>query len=301
MDVKTPDQTKLETSKQEEFFNIVLPEINSKRLVRKVAVDLPGIGEAATPTNTISDLQGQDVITPNPITPGATTDKDYTEVYRRLDEMKDIIDALMFEQRLKETSDEIMSKVEKMMLDLKKRIDDLYDRKIPTRRLFSTDGAYTSQIYSLVCEVLDQVIPPVYEDIPRYSLISNQISDVYDDGSVKNALVAISVTINNDGNRYDFKVDVPILEGVIQSPNRLERGRRLIPLTESALKAELESFSYRKTDIERPMEKPNLYSNVGSNPLRREDTQKFYEVNDPVPQSELPHDSQSTSMPGRRL
>ena len=53
-------------------------------------------------------------------------------------------------------------------------------------------------------------------------------------------------------------------------------------------------------DVDKPMEKPNLYSNVGANPLKREDTQKFYEVQDNVSQSEFPHDSRWDVSPDAR-
>lgn len=296
-----PEETQLEKKKQEDFYTILLPEINSSKVVKKVAVDLPAIGEsAATDIATPEDqFDPNNIIEPQPIIPGQIS-KDYEAIYKRIDELQDLVDSLMLEQKLQETSDKIMEKVEHMLFDLKKRIDDLYDKKVPSRSFYDTEGAYTSQLFTLACEVLDKVIPQVFDDVPRYSLISTSVSDVYDDGTVENALVALSVTLSNEGNRYDFKVDLPVLGGVIQTPYYFERGRRLIPLTESALRRELESFSYRKMDVEKPMEKPNLYSNIGSNPLKREDTQKYYEVNDTPQKSELPYDSSWNTSRGTR-
>ncbi len=77
---------------------------------------------------------------------------------------------------------------------------------------------------------------------------------------------------------YDFKVDVPILNGIIHYPMYMERGLKIIPLTETAIEEELQSASFVKAAPEL-REKPNLFSVNPSNIHRKQDKQKYYPAN----------------------
>jgi hypothetical protein len=166
---------------------------------------------------------------------------------------------------------------------LKQELDELQDRKVPDAGSFDSRGVYKEKLFEVVTRVLDDSLVHVFNDVPDYSLISSQVSRTFEDGTVSDAIVAVSVTVANEGYRYDFKVDVPILNGIVHYPQYIQRGLKIIPLTKEKIMEELESVSFRKMEPERPYDKENIYDNVGDNIHRKPDKQKWYSIENTEP------------------
>lgn len=172
----------------------------------------------------------------------------------------------------------IMEDVEKYYKKLKEDIVNLKELKVPERKFIDTDGAYRDHLYLMATRVLDELLPELFEDIPDYSFVASQVSRLYEDGSVADAIIKIRVTVPKDNMKYEFDVDVPVLNGLMNYPLYIQRGQKIIPLTKKEIQEELDSISYRKLDVEQPYEKKNIYNNIGENIHRKPDTQKWYDV-----------------------
>ena len=182
----------------------------------------------------------------------------------KLEELEDSISNLVHEIDVLKNSIEIRQikeYINENLLGLKEKIDDLMDRKIPQRMTVDTEGIYKEQLYGLVTEVLDKFLPDLFEELPEYSFLASQLSRTFSDGTVADAIVSVNITVPRASNRYDFKVDVPILNGVINYPQYIYRGVRIIPLTKHEIQREMNSFTHRKMDVETPMEKENTFTN----------------------------------------
>ena len=89
--------------------------------------------------------------------------------------------------------------------------------------------------------------------------------------------------------KYEFKIEIPVLNGLMQYPIYIQRGKKIIPLTKPEIQKELESLSYRKLDVDIPYKKDNIFNNIGDNIHRKPNNQKWYDVKvDKVPQIGLP-------------
>jgi len=181
--------------------------------------------------------------------------------------------------------DEIIEEFTYTIKELKQELDELKDRKVPDVGSFDSRGVYKEKLFEVITRVLDDSLIEIFNDVPDYSLISSQVSRTFEDGTVSDAIVAVSVTVANEGYRYDFKIDVPVLNGIVHYPQYIQRGLKIIPLTKEKIMEELDSVSFRKTDPERPYDKDNIYNNIGDNIHRRPDKQKWYSVENIEPQT----------------
>ena len=217
--------------------------------------------------------------------PPVESKKDDTEelgtLLESLDDLDDTLTNLQHDVKLQKA----IEKVEDKYHELEDEINKIKETRVPEREYFDTEGAYKEHLFGMVCEVLDDYLPELFEDLPDYSFLSSQISRTFKDGTIADAMVSLYVTVPKGKDRYDFKLEVPILNGLIYKPLYIERGLRIIPLSKREIMRELSSMTYRKTDLEfeTPYEKEQLFSNIGDNPHRRPDNQKVYNVrgNDP--------------------
>lgn len=179
-----------------------------------------------------------------------------------------------------ESVKKVMESMEDKYDDLEEQIKIMKDRKVPSGEYFDTEGTYKEYLFGMVCEMLDEFLPELFEELPDYSFLSSQISRTHRDGTIADAMVSLYITVPKGRDRYDFKLEVPVLNGLIYRPLYIERGLRIIPLTKREVQRELSSMTYRKTNIkiETPYEKEQLFSNIGDNPHRRPDNQKVYNV-----------------------
>lgn len=249
-----------------------------------IDVDAPPATDVGGVSNSNEPTPAFDVNAPPPVPP--VEDEDLKE---KLQELEDNIQGLNIEVKLLSLKKEIMEEVTKSINKLREDIDNLKERKTPKREYYDTDGAYREHLYNMATTVLDKILPDLFNDIPDYSLIATQISRTFEDGTIADAIVTITVTVPRDGYRYDFKVDVPVLNGLMQYPAYIQRGLKIIPLTKNEIQNELDSVSYRKLDAEQPHLKQNIFNNIGENIHRREDKQKFYDVKpDAIPSVGMP-------------
>lgn len=226
------------------------------------------IGE---PFPQLDDIQ-QDVV--------EDTDKeDALSIALELQDLKNEFQNLEREVRLNDLKEDITYEVSKIVKGLRKEIDDFKARKVPQRAEYDTEGAYKEQLYPLVVNVLDNLLLSLVDIVPDYNLIATQVSDVYEDGSIKNGIVTISVIIPYNDYKHEFKVDIPVLNGLIQSPQYMTRGRTIVPFTEEGIYSEITKESFVKLSPYYK-KKDNLFSNSGENPLRKHDDQKVYPTAD---------------------
>ena len=192
----------------------------------------------------------------------------------------------------------MLETVDNKYQELQDEIDTIKKRKVPSREYFDTEGVYSEHLFGMVTQMLDEFIPGLFEDVPDYHFLSSQISRTYKDGTVADALVSLLVKIVKGKDRYDFKLEVPILNGLIQRPLYIERGARIIPMTKNELQREIESMTYRQIipETEIPYSKEQLFSNIGDNMHRRPDNQKVYNVrrNEPKSVGLPPHNKWNT-------
>lgn len=193
-----------------------------------------------------------------------------------IEDIKDSLTDIKFNSKLDQIQEDMRHEFESTINNLQTELNELKDRKIPEAKQFDNGGLYRESVFEIVTRVLDDVLISLFDDVPDYSLISSQISRTYEDGTVSDAIVAVSVTVPNEGYRYDFKIDVPILNGIIQYPTYIQRGLKVIPLTKEKVLEELDTLAFRKLDVEEA--RPNNFSNVGINVHKRPDMQKWYEI-----------------------
>lgn len=218
-----------------------------------------------------------------------TDSEDIDAIKLELEELRRLLQEASVGQQLKDVKTEIIDEFEHTIHDLQTELNEIKERKVPEAGGFDTGGLYKEKIYDIVTRVLDKLLVPLFEDIPDYSLIANQVSRTYDDGTVSDAIVAVGVTVPNSGYRYDFKIDVPILNGIIQYPTYLQRGLKVIPLTKEKLFEELNSMAFRKLEVEAPYTQENIFNSIGDNIHKRPDEQKWYDVKSTEPKpSALP-------------
>jgi len=296
------DNRDLENAKKREYYNMLWPDITEEtmdHMIKTAApLDIPDIGGGpqTPPMNgqpQAGPPQGQAPGAPQPIQQGApgqplTPEQpklSKKEINQAVEELQDIVSNLNFTQKMVEIRHDIEDAVAAELKTFRRELDEFLHKKVPPRKFFDTGGAYKEHLFEMSTQLLDEVLPYLFESIPDYSLIATQISKTYEDGTVENGMVAIRVSVDYNTYKYDFKVDVPVLNGIIQSPLYMQRGIKIIPLTKEAIETEINSMSFRKVIPEQPMSKPNLYNNVGENPLRRKDNQKVYDIENQPPQA----------------
>ena len=279
------NKEKLETSHKEDYYSIMYDDSNlDKFLKESISGDAT---KKAAPEIQIPDIKKEDAVggptpTVNPIQgvePG-TSSLDSPEVMAKLEKILSELGDVSLDLKLKELKQEILAEVEGSLMELKKELADFKEKKVPKRKYYDTGGAYREDLYVLATKVLDNTLIDLFEELPDYSLLANQITKVFDDGTAANGIIAVNVSISRDGYRYDFKADVPLLNGILQSPQYIQRGNKIIPLTTDAIYEELESLAFRKINIDDITSKKNTFNNTGDNMFRRPDNQKFYHVNE---------------------
>lgn len=230
-----------------------------------------------------------------PINP-PTNDTKKEEALELLEDASDALNSAENIVRIEKMKDIILEEVNTKIRKLQNDIDSIWERKTPERGTLDSDGAYRHHLFTLASKMLDEILPDLFEDIPEYSLIATQVSRLYEDGSVADGMIALTATVGREGYRYDFKVDIPILNGLLHYPLYIERGQKIIPLTKPEIQKEIESMSFVKMDVERPFEKANIFNNIGENIYRRPDEQKFYQTYLSQPgYADLPPKSQWTT------
>ncbi len=299
---------KLQQEKTQDYLDLIFPEADTTSLQKKKAVKIPSINknkkkeESASPTPSVStppieskpeEKKEEKKLTDEPdnldVLRGeinkAIEDAHLSDgIQRELQNLKDTVQDLERDEKLEVLKEEIRQDVLKQIEPLQKELQDLKDRKVPERRQFETDGAYKEQLYPIATSILDKIIIPLINIVPDYNLISTQILKTYEDGTIQNGIVSINMIVPNNDYRYDFRVDLKVLNGLIEVPSSVMRGRNLIPLTAKDLYNEINTYSYRKLDPNYSYRK-SPFSNRDDNIHRREDKQKFYEVKNQTPPS----------------
>lgn len=209
--------------------------------------------------------------------------EDVEEIKNELQELKEALKEVALEEKINIMRETLISEFSDTIKELKTELDDLRGRKVPVGGTADASGKYKEKLFEFVINVLDSVFIELFDDIPDYSLVSTQVSRTFDDGTVSDAIVVVTVTVPNKGYRYDFKVDIPILNGIVHYPTYIQRGLKIIPLTKEKIMEELNSMSFRKLETERPYEKGNIFNNIGDNIHRRPDTQKWYDIENTEP------------------
>ena len=218
----------------------------------------------------------------NPISPEPATDNiDIDKLQNTINKLELSVQNLEFEKKLQSMKEEMLEEIMQQIKPLQRELEDWKERKIPEPREFDTEGAYRENLFTIGCYVLDEILPSLFEAMPEYSLIANTIGKNFEDGTVSDGIISINVSVKKDEYIHDFKVDVPLLNGVALAPQYLQRGLKIIPLTRDAILQELEYITFQKTNVTDLTDKQTIYSNDGNNRYKRLDTQKQYQVNNP--------------------
>lgn len=205
--------------------------------------------------------------------------KDLGDMQDAINNINDSVNDLEVSRKIEDAKKDILQSVQDTIKDLQEELNELRSRKMPARKSYETEAAYRENAFTIAAYVLDDTLPELFNAMPDYSLVGTSISQTYEDGTIKDAIVTVNVTIpNKEGYRFDFKVDVPILNGIAQAPLYIQRGIRIIPLTEEAVQEELNSLAFRKVDINDQQNKDNMFSYVGEGRYTRTDHQKVYPV-----------------------
>jgi hypothetical protein len=309
---------KLEKTKQEEYLAMLYPDLDIpgiisnpiEKRVKKMAaptLDIPSIedkptggaplsaaappplpggapGEASTGLPPLPD-DSAGVAPPTPEPPKEEkpkkkdmSSKEKEELLSSLDELREQIKEVRSELEMSVMKDEIIEKVQSHYKGLEEELNSLKKKEIPERKYFDTEGAYRDRLYGMATNMLDEFLPALFEEIPEYNFTATQVSRMFEDGTVADALILLMATVPREGMKYDFKIEVPVLNGLMQYPMYIQRGQKIVPLTKAEIQRELNSMSYRKLDIEEPYKKDNIYNNIGENTHRRPDKQKWYET-----------------------
>jgi hypothetical protein len=241
-------------------------------------IDIPDVEEEATSKK--EEVAPKLPEKESPVADSSLEDNvgDVESIQSDLENISKGLDKIELEQKFENMKDEIIKEFTYTIKDLKQEVDDLKDRKVPDVGSFDSQGVFKEKLFEIVTRVLDESLVHIFNDVPDYSLISSQVSRTFENGTVSDAIVAVSATVSNEGYRYDFKVDVPILNGIVHYPQYIQRGLKIIPLTPEKIMEELESVSFRKIEPDHPYSKDNIYNNVGDNIHRKPDKQKWYGV-----------------------
>ena len=274
---------------------LILPDIDLSQSIKKKAekLDLPAVGEkpAGKPKEEGGLPKPEDLAAaskPDSIDSDILDEK--VNLFQEIQELKDSLQHLELQTKLNTLEERIELHVDNKIESLKKELNELKDRKIPPRGQIETDGAYKEQLYPIAIGLLNKVLLPLIDIIPEYNLIRTSITDTYEDGTIRNGIVTIGVQIPNNDYRYDFKVEIAVLNGLMQYPTYVTRGRKIIPLTQNAMYQEINTYSFKS--ITTHTYKGNPFSNTGENIHRKEDEQKFYPVDsNENPNVGMPDDS----------
>ncbi|HRZ18508.1 MAG TPA: hypothetical protein P5136_00385 [Methanofastidiosum sp.] len=229
---------------------------------------------------------------PEVLAGGKEEDEQLEVLSEMISKLQDSVEDLKDDVRFQKLEEYVHTNIE----ELQSVIKDLRDRKIPIRDAYDSEGVYRDKLYGMVTEVLDKFLPDLFEEIPEYTFLASQVSRQFDDGTVADALVSVNVKVAREGSRYDFTIQIAVLNGLIQYPQYMYRGLRIIPLTKDQIQKELNSMSYRKMDIDTPFSKENNFSTIGENINRRQTDQKTYltQFSKPIPASMPPNHSWSS-------
>lgn len=228
-------------------------------------------------TNPPAENPIPDTISPESI----SNDVDIDKLQNTINKLELSVQNLEFEKKLQSMKEEMLEAVMEQIKPLQKELEDWKERKIPEPREFDTEGAYRENLFTIGCYVLDEILPQLFDAMPEYSLIANTIGKNFEDGTVSDGIISINVSVKKDEYIHDFKVDVPLLNGVALSPQYLSRGLKIIALTKDAIQQELEYITFQKTNVTDLTNKQTIYSNEANNRYKRLDTQKQYQVNNP--------------------
>jgi hypothetical protein len=289
--MSSTENEKLEEAHKDTYYNqlgLDVKKLIKKKIstiVNKQAASLPTIPDVEEATTKPAAPEGAAASPMEPVpieTPGVEEDplakEDSDKLMEKLNKLESALSELKTDEKLRSFKEEIMEEVSSITKKVQTELDELKSRQVPEVGSVDSGGVYKERIYDVAIRILDRVLIQFFEDIPDYSLIAVHVSRTFDDGTVSDAIVSVNVAIPNSGYRYDFKVDVPILNGIIQYPQYIQRGQKIIPLTKEKIIDELNSMAFRKIDVENPYSKSNIFNNIGDNIHKRPDNQKFYKV-----------------------
>lgn len=215
---------------------------------------------------------------PTDVMPEPKKETSNEEILRMIGDIKNQLDSTRNELNLSIMKDELLQEIENKYKQLEQELNSIKDRKMPEQKFFDTEGAFRDTLYNMATRMLDEFLPELFEEIPNYDFTATQVSRTFEDGTVADAIIVLRATVPKEGMKYEFKIEIPVLNGLMQYPMYIQRGQKIIPLTKPEIQRELDSMSYRKMDVQTPYEKENIFNNIGENIHRRPDRQKWYEV-----------------------
>jgi len=251
-------------------------------------IDIPPVDEYTTETKTTQDTSNNLLDSIN-LNTSSLSKEELQKIWSELIQLKNVVQEIDFQQKLQKVLDEVDSYIEERVSELDKKLEDFMNRNVPKRKEYDAAGVYKEHVNKVAEYVLDDILVELFDQVPKYTFVGSQVSKLYEDGTICNALITVIVSVIHEGYKYDFKAEVPISNGVALAPLYLQRGLKLIPLTKKDVQEELETMSFVKVNPEF-VSKPNLFSHTETMQHRQQDQQKMYPVNTSV-------NTQQTALP----
>jgi len=209
------------------------------------------------------------------------------ELYKLFDGYVSFTDLNNFKNVLiEEISDKISS--------LNSKFDEFQKHITPDRTKYDSEVIYKNRVYEKVVSILDEILINMLDGlVPDYTLISIQNTKYFDDGSICNSLVDLSMKIYYQNVTVNFTVQVPIVNGIIFSPLYIQKQNKIVPLMKEEIYKELLAASGVALDSISPNLNinKNIFSPVSDTfRVRQDPNQKEYLVNTPLSRAEKPID-----------
>lgn len=215
--------------------------------------------------------------------PPQVTKQDLETVNQKLSEIYKIMDGYVSSGDLEDFENRVSKIFNSSVETMENKLESFKKTVVPSRKQYESDTLFKKNLYDAVCQMLDELLVPLFERVPDYNLLSFQNTEYNKDGSVSNALVSINSTVDNGDYSYTFKIDVPILGGIINAPTFISRGNKIIPLLKANIQKEITTFSYVKApQIDDQEGRDNLYNANPDRMYHKEDNQtQYHTVNQP--------------------
>lgn len=215
--------------------------------------------------------------------PPQVTKQDLDTVNQKLSEIYKIMDGYVANGDLEDFENRVSKLFNSSIESMEKKLEAFKKTVVPARKQYESDTLFKKNLYDAVCQMLDELLVPLFEKVPDYNLLSFQNTEYNKDGSVSNALISINATVDNGDYSYTFKIDVPILGGIINAPTFISRGNKIIPLLKANIQKEITTFSYVKApQVDDQVGRDNLYNANPDRFYHKEDNQtQYHTVNQP--------------------
>ena len=212
------------------------------------------------------------------------------EIDGKIAELYKIMDSTVTMPVLHAFRESMIKEIIDITKDLNAKFEDFKKHTVPERLHFDTEILYKDKVFGKICDILDEILIPLFDLVPHYNLISISNTKYYEDSTIKNSLITINIEVDKDDFKYNFTVDVPVLNGVINAPVFIRKANKLIPLVKSEIQKELTNGYMKATpSIVEDSYRGNIFSPISQQvPYVDDPNQKEYYSTSSQPSTAVP-------------